>query len=342
MLRKLKKLESVPSGRQGVKNLTLAQYLEDRFLPGIESKIRLNTFKTYRQAVRNHIVPRMGKAKFALLSPGNVDAWIAELSKDQNVGPRAAQQAFMVLRRAYAYAVDLELIDRNPVAALKAPQARRKQQHILTLDETLRLLDAASKTDWHVLIYLAVATGMRQAELFGLQWKDVHLDRGYLRVVQALGLGAKGEPILTEPKTDASRRRVDLDEEAVTLLQAHHDQQKDNPHDLVFMAERGGFIRKENFRRDVWHPLLKEARLPPITFHSLRHVGNSILAQQGTPLKALQARLGHATSQVTFDVYTHLTPGDLSQAAQKIGSLLSQGGQTRGHNGSGKPRKAKR
>ena len=335
---KIRRLKNTPAVKGEIKKLTLAQFLEDRFLPGIESKVRLSTSKTYGYAVRTHIIPRIGKGKFAALTPANVDAWITELTKDPKVGARVAQQAFAVLRRAYAYAVDLGLVDRNPVATLKAPKVKRKEMHILSLGESGKLLKTASESEWYTLVYLAIATSMRQGELFGLQWKNVHLDKGYLRVVQTLGIGENDEPVLGEPKTESSRRRVDLSPEAIQVLKRHRATQKGkpNPHDLVFPSDHGGFIRKSNFRRRDWLPLLKKAKLPAITFHSLRHVGNSILAQQGVPLKALQARLGHSTSKVTFDTYTHLAPSDTALAAKTMGRLLPISGLKNGLNRSKK------
>jgi integrase len=73
------------------------------------------------------------------------------------------------------------MIESNPIYQLKAPKAEKKSQHSLDLEEIGRLLKAAQNTEWYVLILLALATSMRQRELFGLRWKYVNLPERYLR-----------------------------------------------------------------------------------------------------------------------------------------------------------------
>jgi len=70
-------------------------------------------------------------------------------------------------------------------------------------------------------------------------------------------------------------------------------------------------------------PLVEKAELPAITFHSLRHVGNTLLAQQGVSLALLQSRLGHSTPGVTLGVYSHVAATEGQRGARLIGSLLS-------------------
>ncbi|HEY1680239.1 MAG TPA: tyrosine-type recombinase/integrase [Candidatus Tumulicola sp.] len=327
VLQKLSNLRKTPTASRDAKKLTLEQYLTHHFLPGIEQQVRLNTFSTYDRACRNHIIPRIGKARLVSFTPSNANAWTAELAADET-GARATQQAFMVLKRALGYAVTpLGLLERNPLSEMHAPRADKKTQHILGLDEVGKLLKAAQQTDWYVLILLAIATSMRQGELFGLQWKHVKLPEGYLRVVESLLIGRQGEPYLAAPKTEASKRRVELSPMLVQVLTDHKARQTDNPLGLVFPAAKGGFIRKDNFRRDVWVPLLEAAELPSVTFHSLRHAGNSLLVSRaGVSLKVAQERLGHETRGVTFDVYTHLEPGESKRAAAQMDKLLNRSG----------------
>jgi integrase len=191
----------------------------------------------------------------------------------------------------------------------------------LNITEVKKLLAAAEKTEWYSLVYVAIVTGMRQGELFGLTWDAVNLDAGYVRVTRALARTEDGYA-LSEPKTSTSRRRLDLPKEAVTLLRAHRKSQADNSLGLVFTSANGKPLDGPNFLKRVFRPLLKTAKLPAVTFQSLRHAGNTLLAASGVPLKVLQGRLGHATSKTTFDVYSHAAPSDGKAAANLMGTLL--------------------
>lgn len=331
LTRKLKELGTGPA-LGDVKKTLVGDYLTNMFLPGIKLKVRANTYASYEQSIRNHIVPSLGKAKLATLTAGNADAWLSELK----IGPRAKQRAFVVLKRSLSYACDdLQLLDRNPLERMRAPRVPKREPRILNLEEVRRLLDAASETEWFALFYLAIATAMRQGEIFGLTWDSVDLKRGTIRVSQALATdydeGDNFKQTLAEPKTNASRRTIDLPKEAIAALQAHREKQKP-PSDLVFPAEQGGYLDRTNFRKRIFCPLIKEAKLPKVTFHSLRHAGNTLLAASGVPLSVLQRNLGHSTSRVTLDVYSHATRADSRAAAARMGSLLS--GTRRGTNGS--------
>jgi integrase len=283
----------------------------------MKQAVRHNTYSTYQTAVKQYIVPEIGKARYASIKPQHVAAWLEGLE----IGARSKQLAFATLRRAYSYAVELSLLDRSPLSEMRGPRVPKTEPRILNITEVKKLLAAAEKTEWYSLVYVAIVTGMRQGELFGLTWDAVNLDAGYVRVTRALARTEDGYA-LSEPKTSTSRRRLDLPKEAVTLLRAHRKSQADNSLGLVFTSANGKPLDGPNFLKRVFRPLLKTAKLPAVTFQSLRHAGNTLLAASGVPLKVLQGRLGHATSKTTFDVYSHAAPSDGKAAANLMGTLL--------------------
>jgi integrase len=325
--------------KSDAKKLTVGDFLTDQFLPAVkQGNAKANTYRGYEQPIRLHIVPNIGKVKLAELTQSNVVAWLSDL----DAKPRAKQNAFVTLKVALNYAVDDDdcILDRNPIGRMEAPAAPKAEQHILTLQEVKKLLKAVQGSQWYPLIYLAIATSMREGELFALAWRDVDLKRGMLYVRQGVGNVYDDETesgyrrAITSPKTGASRRRVDLSAEAIALLKDHRKSLdgKPNPHGFVFPNEAGSFVHVSNFHRRVWAPLLKTAKLPYCKFHSLRHSGNSILAQQGLSLPLLQRRLGHATSKTTMDVYSHAGAEEGRKGAELLGSLLR--GTPRGTTGS--------
>lgn len=334
--RKLKELQDKPVKAAG-KKLLLGKYLTDRFLPGMKLRVRPKTYDSYSRAIELHIEPKLGKVKLALLTPSNVVAWLTDL----DVRPRAKQQAFVILKRALSFAVELGLLDHNQLANMKAPSAPKRDQYILNLEEVQKLLATCREhktfARWYPLVFLAIATSARRNELLGLQWRNVHLDEGYVYVQQALGLVYDEDTesgyraTLTNPKTAAARRRIDLAPEAIDVLKAHRKAQmrdsKRNPQNLVFPNETGGFIHPSNWYRRVWMPLVEKAELPEITFHSLRHVSNTLLAASGVSLSMLQQRLGHSTPSTVF-IYSHVAATEGQRGARLIGSMLS--GETSG------------
>ena len=115
-----------------------------------------------------------------------------------------------------------------------------------------------------------------------------------------------------EPKTRASRRAVPLGGSAVEALRCHHVAQATErmrrgalwqDHDLVFPSAMGTPLDGGNFLRNTHYPLLARAGVPRVRFHDLRHTAATLMLEQGTHPKVVAERLGHATVNVTLNVY---------------------------------------
>ncbi len=133
-----------------------------------------------------------------------------------------------------------------------------------------------------------------------------------------------------EPKTDRGRRSLKLDAETVAAL--HLDQQADDmakaggayqDHGLVFANEDGSpkhpVLLSQEFERHV-----RDAALPPVRFHDLRHTYATLALQAGINVKMVSARLGHSTVAFTLDVYSHAIP-EMDEQAAEIFSMFMRG-----------------
>lgn len=359
--KKLRRLQAQPVRTMDAEKVLLSDYL-DSWLRTVRANLRPATYSLYETTVRLHIVPRIGKVKLGKVSSANLRAFMSEIAEkppltakakplidgkekkrkytvpasfyEQPAGLTTRQNVHKILSRVFALAVKDELLIRNPMVSVEKPKGPRADTRILSADDARKLLAAAAGTRLYPLVATALATAMRQGELFALQWDSVYLDAGYMLVKATLTEAADGSLIFSEPKTQAGRRRVDLDGEIIAILRAWRKAQVASGYlgTVVFPAPSGPRSekpgpasearRKSNFARREWAPLLKKAGVPKITFHGLRHTGNSLLASEGVGIKTLQARLGHSTLKTTLDTYTHLLPGDQQKAADMIGKML--------------------
>lgn len=306
---------------------TVAAFMRE-WLRRVKSENRLGTFKLYESTFRNHVEPHIGKVKCKKLTAANVRALLAKLS-EIGVGDRTRQNVRKVLHAAYEAALRDGLILRNPVALVRAPKAEYREQHVLSQDEANRLLDSATaefEGHWYPLIRLALTSGMRQGELFALTVGDLRLndEHPHLLVDGTLTEGEDGALIRTAPKTKASRRRVDLDDDTVTLLRARVDGL--HASEYVFTTPSGSVLRKSLFLRRVFHPMVAAAGLPHVTFHSLRHVANTLLLATGAASHLdLAKRLGHSTPRMTLERYARVIPGAQAGLAVKAAALFDRG-----------------
>ena len=222
------------------------------------------------------------------------------------------------------------LIPRNVTEAVKVPQIKRKEIQALCAEETKRLLEAAREDRFEALYVLAVTTGLRQGELLALKWEDVDLERGVLRVRRTL-TRAKGKVSLGEPKTASSRRSVKLTATAAAALREHLSRQLEeidrvgslyNDAGLVFATEKGTPVNPTNLRKRSFAPLLERSNLRMIRFQDLRHTCATLLLGRNINPKLVSEMLGHSSTAITLDTYSHVLPDMQDSAARALDGAL--------------------
>ncbi len=304
------------------RDLSVAEHLQD-WLRHVEQENRRATFSLREGTVRRHILPyvrqRNGKPlRLVDLSPSHVRILMLELER-RGVGTRTREVAFNTLSTALNAAVRWERVGRNVCLAVPKPKSTAKERPILSVPDISKFFAEIRKSSYYALYMIAVMCGVREGELLALQWSAVDLERGFLLVNASLTRGADGRPIATLPKTKQSRRRVDLPESAVTALRKLNEAQRRSGYrgEWVFSDSAGGPIRRENFLRREFYPLLERAGVPKVTFHCLRHTAATRLLEGGAQLEAVSALLGHSSIKVTADTYAHLR-------ATSVGSELAK------------------
>lgn len=294
------------------------RWLEDVARPSI----RASVYRRYAEIVRLRIVPQIGGIALSRLTPVHVQSLLTSL-EDKGVSPRGRQMTYDRLHRTLDQAVKWGLVPRNVCDAVTRPRAPRLTMRVLTPEQVNALLTAAREDRFHALYILAVATGLRQGELLGLQWDDIDLAGAILHVRHALHEVA-GRLWLDEPKTTMARRAVDLPAVAVAALREHRERMLAEGRllEFVFCDTQGGPVRKSNLVRRSFLPLLKRAGLPRIRFHDLRHTAATLLLLQGVHPKVVQERLGHSQISITLDTYSHVLPSMGREAAAKLDALF--------------------
>ena len=194
--------------------------------------------------------------------------------------------------------------------------------NILTANEAQRLIDAAGSQRDQVLFRMAVETGMRQGELLALRWDDIDWVSGRVHVRNSFRKGVE-----SAPKTAASLRSIGLTSTLLVVLKKLKIACPQPPHGigLVFPNTRGGFEHHYNLLRRGFFPALRRAGLRRIRFHDLRHTCASLLLASGANIKQVQTQLGHASVNITLDVYSHFLPDAVSPGVQVFEKLLGRG-----------------
>ena len=204
-------------------------------------------------------------------------------------------------------AVDAGLIARSPCALKGAGTERHAEMQIATGEQVAELA-AAVGPRWEALVFAAAETGLRWGELAGLRRCDVDLERNLVTVTRKLA-EVNGQLSFSPPKTAAGKRTIGMPSFVARSLAVHIDLYALPGTDgLVFPSADGEPMRRSNFRRRVWEPATAEIGMTGFRFHDLRHTAATLAATSGTSLKALMARIGHASAAAALR-YQHVIDG---------------------------------
>lgn len=331
----------------GTATQTVAQFLTDWLENSQKQNVRPRTYERYEEVVRLHIVPVLGRHRLQKLSAQHVQAFY---TKKLNEGLSATTIGVFhnVLHKALDTALKWGLVPRNVCSLVSPPHAADFEFTPLSAEQVYRLLLVARGHHQEALFALALATGMRRGELLGLKWQDISFPTSTLQIRRILTrvptkMPGKGY-VEAEPKTQKSRRNVVIASFALELLKHHYQRQleakklageKWQEHDYVFCTSIGTHL---NPTRDVLDPLkvlLKQAGLPAIRFHDLRHSAATLLLGEGVHPKVVQELLGHTNISMTMDVYSHVLPGMQHDAISRLNSTLAKFSENEGHHAEG-------
>lgn len=223
-------------------------------------------------------------------------------------GDGTAVQTLRILSGVFAHAIDVGLLEQNPVKPIKLPAANERER-FLSGEELARLGQSLAKLESvgihpHGLniIRLLALTGARRSEIEGLRWQSVDFDRGAL--------------ILQDTKS--GRAAFPLSGPALNLLSSLP---RETASPWVFPATRGG---KGHYRgvNKVWEHVRADAELEGVRLHDLRHSFASLGAVSGLGLQTVGKLLGHKQAATTAR-YSHLSEDPLRAAADQIGGVVA-------------------
>ena len=312
-----------------VSTLTVGSYL-DRWMQHKAGEVRASTLQSYRVIIENQLKPILGRERLDKLQPRHVD-YLHKKIQAKNLSHRTLEHAHTLLHGALNHAVRVELLPRNVAETVKLPRRSmpKAEMKVWTTEQVSLFLEQASTHRLYALFYLALSTGMRRGELMALQWENIDLEQGVIRVKSNL-VELKGEIQITEPKTRASKRLIPLAADTVAVLRTHQGKQAEEraqmgakwqEHGLVFPTQVGTYLDSANLTR-TFQQLTKAANLPIIRLHDLRHTHASLLALRGVTPKVIADRLGHTNVSFTMQVYTHLYDEQRREAAPNLAELI--------------------
>jgi integrase len=320
-------------------SLTVAQAAKLWLTAGELNGLERGSLTMYAAHVRHHIAPLLGQVKLADLSTPRVQRFADALidrpmasDSGQKLSRSMARKVLTSLKSILKEAQRRGQLAKDPArpVSIKVPKRGtvkiRAGRDFPDKGEANTILAKASGR-LRPLIVMAIFTGMRASELRGLRWANVDLNAKVTHVRQrADKWGTMGAP-----KSEAGERDIPLTPMVVNALREWKLACPKGELDLVFPTKTGRVQTLSAIANRGWYPLLVAAGITDeqgkarYGFHTLRHFFASWMIDAGTPMKRLQAMLGHSTMAMTSDTYRHLFPdpeGDQQRMAAAEQALL--------------------
>jgi integrase len=306
-----------------------AEWLK-KYPPSAPKGMKPSTFTGYQSIIDKHLNPFFGKMHLGQIRSATIGRdFRAHLPQDLAINTK--RNIFMALRKMLQSAVDWDLLPANPFSARKTvriPAASwEKKGRALNPEEIAKLLETC-EGETKTIVAATVLTGMRRAEVFGLRWQDIDLEKNLIHVRQTIfwkqGKAWKDEekgPVFVAPKSKAGSRKIDLSP-ALRKMLLEHRIKKGSPEGLVFTNQDGGPRDPRGFAKYKFQAAVREAKIGAVRFHDLRHTFGSVKIAQGEDLLYVSRQMGHSSINVTVDIYGHLLRETNPEAAAKTDALI--------------------
>jgi integrase len=273
------------------------------------NELERSTLKAYRSHAKIHIEPKVGDLLLADLSRSQVRDFMHELM-DDGVSRALVRKIMVSLRSILSEAVEREWVDHNVGVDVKVKRQARAlgDDKIIPTKDEIRLIIENAPASHRAMFITAIFTGMRISELRGLTWGNIDFQARVIRVNQRADEYCQ----IGAPKSRAGVRTIPMAPTVFKVLEEWKALAPDSLLDLAFPNSVGKVQNYSNIYNRVFKPMLVNNGIvgaggqAKFGIHALRHAAASLFIEQGWNSKKIQTLLGHASINMTMDVYGHL------------------------------------
>lgn len=311
-------------------NITLDQWFKIWLETYKEDDIRVSTRYQYKQVYQSKISPTLGTIKLGDMKQLDIKRLLSKTKKD-GFSFSVCNKMRIILVDMYNKAIDNDLVIKNPAKGLTLKRDDKTEPKVLSLEEQKDFFNCCSGTFYDNAYIVHVNTGLRPGELFGLKVEDIDWENNVIHVRRTLSyqkfeeLGdTKKEFHLGDPKTDTSIRDIPINKRCSEALKKQIVQKKiiSQKTSKDVQAEYKDFLFTTKFNTplnaqiytDSIKKIVDEINLTkyPIEYmeyfsgHTFRHTFATRCFEAGIQPKTVQKYLGHASLDMTMNLYTHV------------------------------------
>ena len=305
-------------------------------------EIRPNTLARYKTLYRKHISPVLGKMKLSRITQLEIRKLLKNM-KENGLGYETRNSAKIMLVDMFNKALIDDFVRKNPAKGITVKRDEEKEIKVLTVEEQALFFDCCKGTFYDNFFITAVATGMRIGEIAALREQDIDFDKKVIHVSRTLVYAKYEEDTqksfhFEDPKTKTSIRTIPINKQCFMALKKQIMQKRivmnKAPKTKMPEKEFQNLIFTTTFNTPIKPQIIIDAikkivneinltrdpleEMELFSCHAFRHTFATRCFEAGIKPKTVQAYLGHASLQMTMDLYTTVLPDHLSDEMEKL------------------------
>lgn len=286
---------------------------------------------------RLHILPIFGEKKISKISPLDCQTFITDKAKSF----KNMKQIKSYTSKIFEFAINMNYIERNPMSKVIMPKIKKTASEnywsVSELQQFLQIILENEPYKHYALFRLLAYSGLRKGELYALRWSDFNPDTQLLTINKSLGR-IDGHAVEKDTKNSFSVRSIYLDDETCTILHKWKQesiQEKGQLHIAPLSIEdnfmftyysRTGDIEPlhADYINNILKRIIRQYKLKKISPHGFRHTHATLMIEMGIDPVNTAKRLGHASSQMTLDTYSHATKAGEKHSITRFAEYLNK------------------
>lgn len=324
------------------KSIKVGEYFEKWFYGNAIYGLRESTSQSYEMIIRRHIKPYLGNIPLVNLTGDDLQGFYdylynqGKLNGKGKLSPKTVENIHLVISSCLNFALKRGELIRNPLSTVKLIREGKKEIEVFTREEQEKIMAECPKHYYGMAIKFDFFTGLRAGELLGLTWDCVNFDRNTVRINKQVqrnknfGRNTDTKTILGfvyNTKTKTSNRVVSVLPAIMNELAQYKIQQDITKKklgqdyytklNLVFPRQDGYFTDTGTFL-DAFSRIQKKLEIPHRSVHAIRHTFATRALESGILPIVVSRTLGHASIQITMDIYGHVVPDFAEQEMAKM------------------------
>lgn len=324
------------------KSIKVGEYFDKWFYDNVIYDLRESTRQSYEMIIRRHIKPHIGDIVFANLNSDDIKEFYrflydnGKLNGKGGLSPKTVENIHLVISSCINYALKRGELIRNPLLTVKLRREGKKEIEVFTRDEQEKIIAECPNHYYGMAIKFDFYTGLRAGELLGLTWDCVDFYKNTVRINKQVqrnknfSRNAQTKTILGfvyNTKTETSNRVIKVMQPLMNDLAEYKLRQDTIKRklgqdyytklNLVFPRQDGYFTDTGTFL-DAFSRIQNKLEIKHRNVHAMRHTFATRALESGMKPIVVSRLLGHASIQITMDIYGHVIPDFAEQELEKL------------------------